>query len=53
MCPHEFDVALCDATVKNVALSLSLAGHPRVSLMQLYCGRWPSINTCFYSCYKG
>ena len=28
MCPHEFHVALCDVTVKNVALSLSLAGHP-------------------------
>ena len=28
MCPHEFDVALCDVTVNNVALSLSLVGHP-------------------------
>ena len=28
MCSHEFDVALCDFTVKNVVLSLSLIGHP-------------------------
>ena len=28
MSPHEFDVALCDVTVKNVAFSFSLAGHP-------------------------
>ena len=28
MCSHEFDVALCDVTVKNVALILSLVGHP-------------------------
>ena len=25
---HEFDVALCDVTVENAALSLSLVGHP-------------------------
>jgi len=24
---HEFDVALCDITVDNVALSFSLVGH--------------------------
>ena len=28
MCPHEFDVTLCDVTVKNLALSFSLVGHP-------------------------
>ena len=27
MCPHEFNVALCDVTVNNAALSLSLVGH--------------------------
>ena len=27
MRPHESDVALCDVTVKNEALSFSLAGH--------------------------
>ena len=26
--PHEFDVALCDATVENAALSFSLVGNP-------------------------
>ena len=25
---YEFDVALCDITIGNVALSLSLVGHP-------------------------
>ena len=28
ICPHEFDVALCNVKVMNVALSLSLVGHP-------------------------
>ena len=28
MCPHEFDVALCDVTVKNEALSFSWIGNP-------------------------
>ena len=28
MCPHDFDVALCGITFKNVALSFSLVGNP-------------------------
>ena len=28
MYPHEINVALCDVTEKNVALSFSLVGHP-------------------------
>ena len=28
MCPHEFDVALCDVTVNYAALRLSLIGYP-------------------------
>ena len=28
MFPHEFDVALCDVTVNNAALSPSMVGHP-------------------------
>ena len=26
--PHLFDVSLCGVTVKNVALTLPLVGHP-------------------------
>ena len=29
VCLNEFDVALCDVTLNNAALSLSLVGHPR------------------------
>ena len=28
LCPHEFDVAVCDVTANNVALSFSLVGYP-------------------------
>ena len=28
MCPHEFDVAHCVITVKNVVFSFSLVAHP-------------------------
>ena len=34
MFPHEFDVALCDVTVKNAAPIFSLVGHPCSRLMQ-------------------
>ena len=31
MCPYDFDVALYDITLKSVALSFSLIGHPGTS----------------------
>ena len=36
-CPHEYDVALCSITVKNVALSLLLFGHPCLRESHKFC----------------
>ena len=37
MCPHDFDMDICGITLKNVALSFSLVGHPwpRTSMSQI------------------
>ena len=36
ICPHEFDMALCNITVKSAALSLLLVGHPCYSVFNIY-----------------